>query len=344
MTKAEPPEAVTVRSVARAAGVSIATVSRVMAGSAVVSEERTQRVLQVARDLGYRPDPIARSLATGTSRRVAVIVPNLSNPYFYDIIRGIGRASTADGYTMTVADSMEDAATERTLIADMLQQADAMILVAPREDPARLTALTHVHKPVLMLLGPRTQTALPDLSVDNLGGMTALYEHLAGIGHRRVVYLSGPAGAWQNLRRLEAARRATERGLEVVVVPAGGTIPAGYDAADAAMAHRPTAVACFNDLVALGVLHRLTEQGVSVPADVSLTGFDDIDFSAYSSPALTTVRTPRERLGTEGWQALRRMIGGLPVAPAPAELPAELVVRASTGPAGTGGGRPQASE
>src|SRR5690554_1805218 len=102
MTTPPLPTSATVRSVAKAAGVSVATVSRVMAGSGVVSAELTARVLEAARELGYRPDPIARSLATGTSRRVAVVVPNLSNPYFYDVIRGIGRASTADGYTMAV--------------------------------------------------------------------------------------------------------------------------------------------------------------------------------------------------------------------------------------------------
>ncbi|WP_163543111.1 LacI family DNA-binding transcriptional regulator [Occultella kanbiaonis] len=332
MTDPESAGPATVRSVARAAGVSVATVSRVMAGTGVVSPARTERVLAAARELGYRPDPIARSLATGTSRRIAVLVPNLSNPYFYDIIRGIGRASAADGYTMIVADSMEDAAAERALAVDMLQQADALLLVAPRSDRATLEALQGSRRPVLMLLGPRSETELPDLSVDNLGGMTKLYRHLADIGHRRVVYLSGPPGAWQNLRRLEAARRAERFGVQVTVLEAGGTIAAGHDAADAALDHGPTAIACFNDLVAFGVLNRLIERGIGVPTDISLTGYDDIDFSAYSSPALTTVRTPRERLGSEGWQTLRRMIDGERVDPAPAELAAELVVRDSTGP------------
>ncbi|TDE94980.1 LacI family transcriptional regulator [Occultella glacieicola] len=331
MTDADATGPATVRSVARAAGVSVATVSRVMAGTGVVSPERTERVLAAARRLGYTPSPIARSLATGTSRRVAVVVPNLSNPYFYDIIRGIGRASAADGYTMTVADSMEDATAEAALATDMLAQADALVLVAPRADRAVLRELQRSRRPVLMLLGPRAEAGLPDLGVDNLGGMTMLYRHLAEIGHRRVVYLSGPPGAWQNRRRLEAARRAERFGVEVTVLEAGGTIAAGHDAADAALTHGPTAIACFNDLVAFGVLNRLTERGIGVPTDVSLTGFDDIDFSAYSSPALTTVRTPRERLGSEGWHTLRRMIDGEAVDPAPEELAAELVVRDSTG-------------
>src|SRR5699024_4165234 len=124
----------------------------------------------------------------------------------YDIIRGIGRASSAEGYTMAVADSMEDTRAESTLVADMLQQADAMVLVAPREDPELLEELRRAPKPVLMLLGPRTRTSLPDRSVDNLGGMSALYAHLAELGHLRVVYLAGPAGAWQYARRVEAAR------------------------------------------------------------------------------------------------------------------------------------------
>src|SRR5699024_8358963 len=152
------------------------------------------------------------------------------------------------------------------------QQADAMVLVAPREDPELLEELRRAPKPVLMLLGPRTRTSLPDRSVDNLGGMSALYAHLAELGHRRVVYLAGPAGAWQDARRVEAARRAADLGVEVALVAAGGTIADGHRAAQEALRHEPTAIACFNDLVALGVLHRLGELGVQVPADVSLTG------------------------------------------------------------------------
>ncbi|WP_127125114.1 LacI family DNA-binding transcriptional regulator [Georgenia sp. SYP-B2076] len=324
-------ESVTARSVAREAGVSVATVSRAMTGSDKVTPERRAQVLAVAERLGYRPDLMARSLATGSSRSVGVVVPNLSNPYFYDIIRGIGRASTEAGYRMVVSDSMEDAAAERDLVEDLLRFVDALVLVAPREDHQHLDDLAANAKPVIMLIGPRPVTALADATVDNRGGMFALYRHLAELGHRRVVYLSGPPAAWQNSVRLEAARDAAELGMEIIVVPAGGTIEAGRDATDAALEHAPTAIAGFNDLVALGALHRLEQRGIRVPEDVSLTGFDDIIFSAYSSPGLTTVRTPREELGRAGWELLHRKMTGEPIA-SPPPLAAELVVRDSTAP------------
>ncbi|MHB1063643.1 MAG: LacI family DNA-binding transcriptional regulator [Georgenia sp.] len=317
---------------ARAADVSIATVSRVMAGSEKVSSARREHVLAVAKRLGYQPNVMARSLATGSSRMVGVVAPNLSNPYFYDVIRGIGRASAADGYRMVVSDSMEDAATERELAHDLLRFVDALIVLSPREDRSHLDSLHAADKPVVMVLGPRPATALPDVSVDNYAGMLALYHHLAGLGHRRVAYLSGPPGAWQNRRRLEAgAAAAAELGLDIVVVEAGGTIRAGYEATDGALALGPTAISSFNDLVALGALHRLAERGIRVPEDISVTGFDDIEFSGYSSPGLTTVRTPREELGRAGWHALCRMMHGEPV-PADDLLSAEVVVRGSTAP------------
>ncbi|MPV36915.1 LacI family DNA-binding transcriptional regulator [Georgenia subflava] len=322
---------VTVRSVAQEAGVSVATVSRVMAGAANVSAERREQVLTAAQRLGYQPNQMARSLATGSSRSVGVVVPNLSNPYFYDVIRGLGRASAAGGYRMVVSDSMEDPAAERDLVEDLLRFVDALVLVAPRQARAQLDALAATAKPAVTLIGPHAAGPLPDATVDNRGGMLALYQHLAELGHRRVVYLGGPAAALQNTIRQEAALEAADLGLEVVVVPAGGTIEAGRDATDAALAHEPTAIAGYNDLVALGALHRLGQRGVRVPEDVSVTGFDDIAFSGFSSPALTTVATPREELGRLGWELLHERMTGRP-SRSPAPLSAELVVRASTGP------------
>jgi DNA-binding LacI/PurR family transcriptional regulator len=324
-------EAVTARSVALEAGVSVATVSRVMAGSDKVAAASREKVLDAAQRLGYRPNAVARSLATGRSRSVGVVVPNLSNPYFYDVIRGIGRASGEDSYRMVVTDSMEDPGAERALVEDLLRYVDALILVAPREDHELLDELVVDAKPVVMLIGPRWVTPMPDVTVDNLAGMRAVYRHLAELGHRRVAYLSGPAAAAQNSVRLRAAAEAEGSGMRVAIVPAGGTIEAGHGATDAALEHDPTAIVGFNDLVALGAMHRLEQRGVRLPEDVSLTGFDDIVFSAYSSPRLTTVRTPREELGRAGWTLLRGMLRGEPVA-SPDFLPAELVVRESTAP------------
>lgn len=319
----------TARSVALEAGVSVATVSRVMAGSDKVTPASRDRVLAAAERLGYRPNAVARSLATGRSRSVGVVVPNLSNPYFYDVIRGIGRASGEDAHRMVVTDSMEDPAAERALVEDLMRYVDALILVAPREDHELLDELAADPKPVVMLIGPRWVTPMPDVTVDNLAGMRAVLQHLADLGHRRVVYLSGPPASAQNTVRLRAVAEAEERGTSVVVVPAGGTIEDGHAATDAALAHDPTAIVGFNDLVALGAMHRLEQRGVRVPADVSLTGFDDIVFSAYASPRLTTVRTPREELGRAGWALLHEMMGGSEVT-SPDPLPAELVLREST--------------
>lgn len=327
--------AVTARAVAEAAGVSVATVSRVMANSDKVTAARRDHVLAVAAELGYRPHALARSLATGTSHMLGVVVPNLSNPYFYDVIRGIGRASAQDGYRMVVSDSMESAEHEQTLVEDLLRYVDALVLVAPRADLTVIEEVNTAAKPVVVLIGPAAPSPFPDVSVDSFGGMTMLYRHLAELGHRHVTYLAGPEHSAQGALRVAAGVEAATFGVTVEVVPAGGSIEAGSAATDAALATGATALTCFNDLVALGALHRLAELGVAVPEQVSVTGFDDIDFSAYSTPGLTTVRTPREELGRRGWSVLQDAIGGRS-SDRPAALPAQLLVRGSTGPAPVG--------
>ena len=321
---------VTARAVAQAAGVSVATVSRVMAGSDKVTAARRSHVLAVADELGYRPHSLAQGLATGTSHMVGVVVPNLSNPYFYDIIRGFGQASAADGYRMVVSDSMEDPDLEHTLIGELLRYVDALVLMAPRSDLTKVAQADVTGKPVVVMIGPQSGP-LPDVSVDNFGGMTRLYQHLAELGHRRVAYLAGPPHSSQNELREAAGQEARDLGIEVRTVPAGGDIAAGHAATDAALATGASALACFNDLVAFGVLHGLAEAGIRVPDELSVTGFDDIDFSSYSSPRLTTVRTPREELGRAGWRVLSTSMAGRADG-APPSLPAELVVRESTAP------------
>jgi len=303
-----------------------------MAESDKVAPARREHVLAVAAELGYRPHTLARSLATGTSHMVGVVVPNLSNPYFYDIIRGIGRASAEDGYQMVVADSMEDPRQELTLVAELLRYVDALVLVAPRAELAEVGRMNAGAKPVVTLIGPTAHTPLPHVSVDNFAGMMLVHQHLADLGHRRVAYLAGPQHSSQDALRVAAGQRAATLGITVEVIAAGGSIEAGRAVTDAALATGATALACFNDLVALGVLHRLSELDVAVPGRISVTGFDDIDFSAYSAPALTSVRTPREELGRQGWGVVRAAIEGDSPDP-PAALPAELVVRGSTGPA-----------
>lgn len=325
------PGKATVRSVARAADVSVATVSRVFAKPDTVSARTRKRVLEAADLLGYRPNPVAQSLATGRSSQVAVIVPDLANPFFNDILRGIHHAAALDSFTMLLADSLTRPEEEARLTEQLLLSVDAVILMGPRRTLEELDKLSGLGKPVVTILGP-PGVSLRNVTVDNFGGMAQVYDHLAGLGHRRVAYLSGPRESSQNTLRRGAVTHARSLGMEVQVVQAGSDVTAGSLATDEALTHQPTAIVAYNDLLALGALARLRELGISVPGDISLTGFDDIPFCQLVHPRLTTIRIPRYQLGLLAWQEIQQDFRGEPRRPGE-QLPVELVTGQSTGPA-----------
>jgi len=325
-----PP--ITIRSVAVAAGVSIATVSRVMSGQTNVSRSRAALVRETADRLGYTPNPLAQGLKSGSFQAVAVVVPNLSNPFFYEIIRGIGQGAQAARYRMVVLDSNEQPAEEVAICRDVLRYSDALLLISPRMGAKDLQRLAAQDKLVVMVNRVEIGVGIPSICVDNGAAMLEIYGHLSGLGHRKVVYLAGPSTSWQNHVRQAAAAHARAFGLEVHVVPAGGTIEAGYEAVGRALELKPTAIVCFNDLSAFGALAALKEVGIRVPADVSVTGFDDIEFSAYAAPSLTTVRNPKRELGQLSWALVDQLLRGEKPLPTPM-LTAELMVRDSTAPA-----------
>jgi len=322
---------VTIRSVADEAGVSIATVSRVMSGQTNVSRSRAALVREVAGRLGYTPNPVAQGLKSGSFRTVAVVVPNLSNPFFYDIIRGIGLKAQAARYQMVVLDSNEDPDKEVTICRDVLRYSDGLLLISPRMSAQDLQQLAAEDKPVVMVNRAEVGVGIPSLCVDNSAAMLEIYGHLSGLGHRKVVYLAGPSASWQNDMRQAAGIQAQAFGLEVKVVPAGGTIATGYKAVGRALELNPTAIVCFNDLSAFGALAGLKEHGIMVPDDISLTGFDDIEFSAYAAPSLTTARNPKRELGQLSWTIIEQLMRGEKLLPTPM-LTAELIVRGSTAP------------
>jgi LacI family transcriptional regulator len=180
---------------------------------------------------------------------------------------------------------------------------------------------------------------LPALAYDSYSPMLEICGLLERLGHRRVVYLAGPEESWVNGERWRAVENSGAFGLEPVRVQAGYTIDEGYAATDAALQHDPSALVASNDLCAVGVLTRLRELGLRVPEDLSLTGFDDIPFSRHTLPPLTTARIPRQALGERAWALMRSILAGKAVPPGQPLMPAEIVVRASTGPARPPGSR-----
>jgi LacI family transcriptional regulator len=312
--------------------VSPSTVSRALALSELVTARTRDRVLQAARELGYEPNRAARGLVTGRTHNLGLIVPDLANPFFPGIVKGVqARAHDAD-HAVFVADTDEDAVAEVKLARTLAKQVDGMILCSTRMGDAELRALA---ADIAVVVMNRRVDGIAAINVDNVGGMRQAAGHLAALGHRRIGYAAGPSNAWASRQRLDGLRGATAD-LGVELVELGNFAPvfaSGVAAADLALAAGTTAVMGFNDVVALGLLSRLNGRRIAVPDQVSVLGCDDIALSAMCSPSLTTIALPQERAGRAAVDLLLSLLydraagGGVAL-----ELETQLVVRASTGP------------
>jgi len=329
----------TIRTVAAAAGVSTATVSRVMSGVGTVKPDLARRVLQAAKDLSYRPSEAARGLARGGLRNIGVLVPDLANAYFHDIVKSMHATARESGFRMLLADHSGDPAHEYETALDLMGHVDGLALISSRIDRTRLRELVRHDTPVVLVNRVETGIDVPMIGIDSFTAMLEVGAHLAELGHRRVVYVSGAELAWQDRERWRGLQTSSRlHGTELVRVESDGTIETGHRAVQEALAHEPTAVACFNDLTAVGVLSGLRERGIVVPGEVSVSGFDDIEIGRHLTPGLTTVHTPREELGHLAWKLLHGSITGRPAEDVQELLPGRLLLRESTGPAP---GRPE---
>lgn len=334
-TKRDPSGAdgrrATIADVARKAGVSRATVSRVLNGRETVDPVLAERVRQVSRRLGYHPSAIAQGLARGESHTVGVVVPDLANPFFPEVVKALTVAAGKDGFSVVVADSDEDPEAELRLIQDVSRRVDGLILCSPRAGIADLRRVVRKGLPAVCTNRMAGPPLTASVVIDSGRGMEAVLEYLTGLGHRRVAYLAGPPSSSSNADRSGTLLRSLP---DAVVVPAGSKSQDGYAAAAAAVEAGVTAIVCFNDLVAFGALARLRALGVAVPGEVSVVGFDDIPAADFVHPPLTTVRLPKAELGRRSWEVLRDQLRdqlGDRTAGASVRLEPTLVVRGSTG-------------
>ncbi|HEV6952246.1 MAG TPA: LacI family DNA-binding transcriptional regulator [Promicromonospora sp.] len=333
---------VTVHDVARAAGVSISTVSRALSTPERVAAETRDRVTRAADELGYRTNRAASGLRRGRMHAVGLVVPDLENPYFASVTKGVQARARSEGYDVFVADSDEDPAVEAELIRALAARTDGMVVASPRSDDESLRAALAGVPAVLasreLSLGADGADEVPYIAVDDASGVDQVLGHLSALGHRSVGIAAGPPTSWSGLRRVAGLEAAAER-WGVTLVELGSFQPyfqGGVQAADHALARGVTAVTAFNDLMAIGILDRLRDRGVDVPGEMSVVGFDDVRMAAMFSPALTTVHAPLARLGGRAVDLLLARLRDS--APASAQLPVELVVRGSSGPAPAGAG------
>jgi DNA-binding LacI/PurR family transcriptional regulator len=321
-----------IRDVAARAGVSPATVSRVFTQPDAVSAETRQRVLAVAEEMRYTPHPVARSLARGRTGTIGIVVPDIANAFSAVITKAVQEEARRDGCALFVSGSDEQAEDEERSARAMAPQVDGLLLVSPLMPDTALRELADV---VPVVLTNRLIEGIAAVVMDAFEAVGHAVEHLHALGHRRIVYLAGPSGSYSNEMRLRGYRAACERlGMEAAELgPFTARFSAGVRAADLVLASGATAVLAYNDEVAVGVINRLYDRGVRVPADLSIVGFDDTSLAEMVTPRLTTVRLPASAVGREAVRLLLDTIAGrAPSRRAPLTLSAELVIRASTGP------------
>ena len=322
--------AVTIKDVARAAGVSASTVTRALTLPELVHPDTRERVRRAAAALGYHPNRAARGLITGRTGNIGLLVPDLGNPFFPSVVKGVqARAHEAD-YAVFLADTDEDATAEAGLVRRLSKQVDGIVLCSPRMPDDELRTLV-ADTPVVLV--NRRIARVPSVTAEFPEAMRQAVSHLTALGHRRIAYVAGPRSSWANRERVRSLRAVA---TDIDLVEIGNVMPmfeGGVAAADQVLAADVTAVIGYNDLVALGLLNRFMARGVAVPGDISVLGFDDIALAAMVHPSLTTVALPKEQSGRAAVDLLLHLMAD-PDHPAASrrELPTQLMVRGSTGP------------
>ncbi|MCR5881081.1 LacI family transcriptional regulator [Phenylobacterium sp. J367] len=319
-------------------GVSTATVSRVLATPDLVSEATREKVMAAVARLGYAPSAAAKMLRTLRTEKILVTVPDVSNPFFSEIIRGVEEAATAAGYSVLLGDTRHQEAREEQY-AEMLRrkEADGLIFLGHRLPDALAEMIESLGAAAPIVNGCEYSPGLGVSSahIDNEAAALEAMEHLYGLGHRRVGVITGPLASPISRDRLAGARAAAgRRGLSSGLRIATGdfTIESGLVQSLALLggAERPTALFCFSDEMAMGALEAARRLGFACPADVSILGFDDIRYARHLDPPLTTVSQPMARIGHEVVGLLLGILSGEAAEVRHLTLPHELMVRAST--------------
>jgi LacI family transcriptional regulator len=327
------PAAVTIHDVAARAGVSVATVSRVLNRKTPVREETSRQVLEVARTLRYVPNLAARALSIRRSHTIGIVLPDVHGEFFSEVIRGIDLAARRAGYHILVSGSHSDRDEMLAVLGAMRGRVDGLVVMSPDVALAALRSEFISDQPLVLLNS--TAAGHDAITIDNYAGTQAMMRHLAELGHTRIAFVRGPeqnADATERLRGYRHAIRQAGAGRSDLEFPGDFNELSGYDAGMQIVRStpRPTAIFAANDAMAVGVISALSECGFSVPRDFSVAGFDDIPIARYLAPPLTTVKVDMAELGRRAFELVFESIGNGAMHPPRHEcVPTSLVVRQS---------------
>lgn len=321
-------EVPTISRVAAEAGVSRATVSRAFTRPELISAQTVARIREIAARLGYVPNQVARALSTGRHGNVALIVPDVANPFFPPLIRAAQKKAEESDFCLFLGNSDEDPLIEDKLLGRFAGQIEGIVLASSRLDDARIRL--HAERKPLVLIN-RDVAGIPRVLIDTAGGVRAAVEHLAALSHRHIVYVSGPAASWSNRQRRQALRQTAEAlGVATsAVATQKPTFEAGWKAARAVAATGATAAIAFDDVTAQGLLAGLAEIGLETPRRFSVIGCDDV-LGATTAPPLTTVSNRSAEAGQVAISLLMDVLRTRAVSDVRYVLDTKLVVRGST--------------
>ena len=327
-----------IKDIAAAAGVSHSTVSRALRGSPLLKPETVARIRQIAEEKGYTASAVARSLVTRRTQTIGVVVTTIADPFVAEVVGGIEEAANDRGYSVFLANSNAQPEREMKVVQSFAERrVDGIIVTSSRVGALYTPMLSNMKVPIVLINNQHPGEFVHSVMIANLEASRQAVQHLIGLGHRRIAYLGDRFGYQSDTERFAGYREALDcAGLpfQPELVAHGDGRPEGGLAAMQkllALAERPTAVFCYNDMSALGALRAIREAGWRVPQDISLVGFDDLFVAQFTDPPLTTVRQPKAQMGRLALETLLELIEGAQAAQL-LRVPGELILRQSTAP------------
>jgi LacI family transcriptional regulator len=325
--------AVTIRDVAEKAGVSISTVSRVLNATCPVHSDKSVRVERAVAELGYTPNPAARSLHSRETGGIGIILPFVSGEFFSEFLVGVDEAAQEEGYFLLISTSHHSSADLKKAMRGMYKRVDGLLIMAPLMSAAQVQGLAPEGVP-FVFANTRSGNVIQDgVTFDNYGGMYAMTMHLISKGHRRIGFVKGPEKAYDALERLRGHRQALhDMGIAEdpsLIVQGDYDQKGGYESAQQLLGvtDRPTAIMASNDNAAIGVLSALRNAGIEIPSEMAVTGFDDVPSAQYANPPLSTVHVPVRELGSAAIRQLIRRLRGEVDTYQERTLPVDLRIR-----------------
>lgn len=323
--------------IARLAGVDVSTVSRALADSSRVTDETKERIRKIVEENGYVVNHGARMLRNQMAGQVLILLPNIAATFFPEVILGIEETLQKDGISVIIGNTQYDKAREDALARQLLNgAADGIILLTGRI-PEVLRSYPGFEKKVVAVSRAINEPEIPYVNIDNMKAIETAVLHLVGLGYTNIAHLGGPKGSPTFLARITGYQLAMEKaGLSAHIrIEAGDrfNIDAGREAMENLMrvGQAPAAVVCASDEMAMGAIRYARSQGLRVPQDIAFVGFDDIPFAAVYEPALTTIRTPRRKMGQLGAQMLLKNLKTSTIKPKSVTVEHELIIRESCG-------------